>query len=388
MTRAAILLVVLAAGYPPAPHLAAQGRVPRKWLFAGVGVGLGVGITAAYSAGNFGTNIGWCTSPQCVGIVSSVGFGVIGYLIGREVDQHYALRYRAAPPLSLRGHSRALRTRATTLSLDRTLLAAHGDDGVELIAASPSLTYLGQRGHGLRDVTGTALNDANQHLLVGTTTGLYLYALSGEAPGTRVLSGEMAAVAPHGNRLAVATASALRVGTVGADSVVWREDSTTAAERVTALRWQGDDLLWVLTESALWAYAVGADDLMLLGRVDLRGSLRRLAVRDTLAAIAAGAEGVYLVHIGDPAQPREVASWSEPRYVYDVALWRDYVAAAAGPEGLYLLQPTVAGLMPIGLERDAGFVSSLAPTLEALYALDRSGGVIRRLEAPSSSRDR
>jgi len=388
VTRAAILLVVLTVGTAPAPPLGAQNRVPRKWVFAGIGVGLGVGITAAYSAGNFGSNIGWCTSPQCVGIVSSVGFGVIGYLIGREVDQHYALRYRAAPPLSLRGHSRALRTRATTLTLDHALLAAHGDDGVELVSASPSLAYVGQRGHGLRDVTSTAVNDAGQHLLIGTTTGLYLYTLSGEAPGTRVLSGEMAAVAPRGDRLAVATASAVRVGTVGADSVVWREDSTTAAERVSALRWQRDDLLWVLTESALWAYAVGADDLLLLGRVDLRGSLRRLAVRDTLAVIAAGAEGIYLVDIRDPSQPRELARWSEPRYVYDVALWRDYVAAAAGPEGLYLLQPSGTGLLPIGLEREAGFVSSLAPTLEALYALDRSGGVIRRLEAPSTTRDR
>jgi len=327
--RALLLLLAIALVATPAP-VNAQDRLPRKFLFAGIGVGIGLGITAAYSAGNFSKNIGWCTSPECVGIVSSVGFGFVGYLVGREVDQHYALRYRAAPPISLQGNTRALRTRATTLALDRSLLAAHGDDGVELVAALPALAYLGHRGQGLRDVTGTAVDDTRQRLLLGTTTGLYLYTLSGDAPGTRVLSGETAAVAPRGERVAVATATALRIGTVAGDSVSWRADSTTAADRITALRWQRDDLLWVLTESALWAYGVSADDsVTMLGRVDLRGSLRRLAVRDTLAAIAAGSEGVYLVDIRTPAAPREIAQWSEPRYVYDVALWRDALAVAA-----------------------------------------------------------
>ena len=391
MNRAvALTLAVLLAA--PTPDAAAQNRVPRRWIFAGVGAALGLGLTTVYSAGDFNTNIGWCTSAKCVGIVSTTFAAFVGFMVGREIDSHYALRYRAAPPVSLEGRTRSLRTRATSLAVDRDILAAFGDDGVELVTAGPTLDYIGQRAQGLRDVTDAAVDDPGRHLLVGTTTGLYLYALSGDAPGTRVLGGELAAVAPRGDRLAVATATALRVGTVrptttdspdSRDSIDWRPDSVVWADRVTDLRWRDDTLLWVLSESALWAYRVPRDgEIGVAGRVDLAGTLRRLAVADTLAAVAAGAEGVYLLHVGDPAAPRAVAHWSEPRYAYDVALWGDLVAVAAGPEGLYLLEPAPEGLRPLGLERGAGFVSAVAARGGALYAIDRNGGVIRRLELP------
>jgi hypothetical protein len=103
--------------------------------------------------------------------------------------------------------------------------------------------------------------------------------------------------------------------------------------------------------------------------------------------VAAGSEGVYLIHVGDPSAPRTAAHWSEPRFVYDVALWGTYVAAAAGPEGLYLLEPAGAALDPVGLDRDAGFVTSLAAVGGVLYALDRSGGLVRRMELPQRTPD-
>ena len=52
---------------------------------------------------------------------------ITGFMVGREVDNHYAERYRAAPPVSLEARTRSLRTRATTLALDRDLVAAFGD---------------------------------------------------------------------------------------------------------------------------------------------------------------------------------------------------------------------------------------------------------------------
>jgi hypothetical protein len=387
--RRGLLLALALLVAAPAPEAAAQDRVPRKWLFAGFGAALGLGLTAVYTSGEFNTNIGWCTSAKCVGIVSTTFAAFVGFMVGREVDNHYAERYRAAPPVSLAARTRSLRTRATTLTLDRDLVAAFGDDGVELVSAAPTLDYVGHRAAGLRDVTDAAVDGPARHLLVGTTTGLYLYALSGEAPGTRVLAGELAAVAPRGDRVAVATASALRVGTMGPDpagapdSITWRPDSVTWADRVTDLRWRDDTLLWVLSESALWAYRVPRDgEIGITGRADLPGTLRRLAVSDTLAVVAAGAEGVYLLHVGDPAAPRELAHWSEPRYAYDAALWGDVIAVAAGPEGLYLLELGPDGLRPLGLERDAGFVSAVAAAGGALYAIDRNGGVIRHLALP------
>ncbi len=387
--RRGLLLALAILVAAPAPRVAAQDRVPRRWLFAGVGAALGLGLTAVYTSGDFSTNIGWCTSAKCVGIVSTTFAAFVGFMVGREVDNHYAQRYRAAPPVSLDARTRPLRTRATSLAVAHDVVAAFGDDGVELVAATPTLDYVGQRAVGLRDVTDAAVDDPGRHLLVGTTTGLYLYALSGEAPGTRALAGELAAVAPRGDRVAVATATALRVGAIGpdttdaADSISWRPDSVTWADRVTDLRWRDDTLLWVLSESALWAYHVPRDSAIgIAGRVDLAGTLRRLAVADTLAVVAAGAEGVFLLHVGDPTAPREVAHWSAPRYVYDAALWGHLVAVAAGPEGLYLLELAPEGLRPVGLERDAGFVSAVAARGGALYAIDRNSGVIRRLVLP------
>ncbi len=385
MKRATLALLAAATAAAPVT-LDGQGRLPRRVLFTGLGVAVGLGLTAVYSAGEHNRAIGWCTSGECVGILSTTVGGLVGFMIGREADSHYALRYRSAPPLTLAGRTRALRTRATFVTLDRALLAAWGDEGAELVAALPSLEYLGRRGQGLRNVTDAAVDQDRQRLLLSTPTGLYLYGLAGEAPGTRVLGGEVAAIAPLGRRLAVATATALRLGEASGDSVVWRTDSTTAADRVTDLRWQNDTLLWVLTESALWAYRAAPDGpLAVTGRVDLRGSLRRVDLRDTVAAVAAGSEGVYLVHVGNPAAPRVMAHWSEPRFVYDVAVWANLVAAAAGPEGLYLLQQAGGDLAPMGLDRNAGFVSSVAVSGESLYALDRSGGLLRRLDLPHRS---
>src|SRR5207302_10094999 len=96
--------------------------------------------------------------------------------------------------------------------------------------------------------------------------------------------------------------------------------------------------------------------------------------------VAAGAAGVYLVRINDPTLPRVLARWTEPRFVYDVALWGGDIYAAAGPEGLYVLRPHLDHLEAIGLARSVGFVAALAADGDALYALDRTGGVLRRID--------
>lgn len=360
-----------------------QNRFPRRWLFAGVGVAFAATATAVYDAGDHVAGLGWCTSTRCVAISSTV-FGVgVGFLVGREVDERYAMRYRAAPPIELASRSRLLRTRATMLERDHDIVAAFGDDGVELVEATAGLAYRGQRARGLRDITAAGVAAAPERLLVGASTGLYLYSLRGDAAGRRTVAGEIGAVAPRGDRLAVALGGTLRLGTLVADSVVWQADSGAPGDRISDVRWQEDSLVWVLTESALTAYRVDSSGApQLAGRVEMQGTLRRLGLADTLAAVAAGADGVYLVHIGDPAEPREIGHWTAARYVYDAAVWNDLVAVGAGPEGLYLLQPRDGTLAAFGLSREAGFVAALAPAPDALFVLDRTGAVVRRFLPP------
>jgi hypothetical protein len=391
MRRAGWILLAgaIAVPLPVARPAAAQGRIPRQWVYAAGGIAVGLGITALYSGRHYGQSLGWCSTVRCVGIFSTTAGGFVGYLIGYEVESKYRQRYRLAPPIEFTGRTRLLRTRATGFELDRTLVAVLGDEGVEMIGTGTRLEYLGQRARGLRDISDVSLRTDAANMLVGTASGLYLYAVAGRADGLRTLSGEVSAVAARGTRVAVATAAGVRVGAIVGDSVEWRGDSSALGDRVADLRWENDTLLWVLTESGLTAFSIPADSAPVrLGTVEVRGPARRLVI-DTVAravAVAAGAEGVYLVRTSDPAVPRVVAHWNAARYVYDVAFWgggtSPQLFAGAGPEGLYLLQLDGGRLKPVGLVNNVGFVAALAVGPDALYALDRTGGVLRRLEPP------
>lgn len=391
MTRAtlccALALAVPGQGALPSAATAQQRHMPRQWLYAATGTALGLGITLFYSGRNYNKSLGWCSSAKCVGIVTTTTTTLVGYMIGHELEQKYQTRYRLAPPVEMMNRTRILRSRATGLELDGGLVAVMGDDGIELVSAEPRLDYLGQRARGLRDITDVGLRASAASMVVGTGTGLYLYSVSAQGDGQRSLSGEVSAVAARGNRVAVATAGLVRIGIVTGDSVAWRADSNPVPARVADLRWENDTLLWVLTEEALTAYAMPADSgLLRLGSVALRGPARRLAVLPGVIAVAAGAEGAYVVRTADPTALQVEAHWSEPRYVYDVALWRDSDAGpprlfvGAGPEGLYILKHDGLQLQAVGLVSNVGFVAALAAGPDALYALDRTGGVLRRID--------
>jgi hypothetical protein len=375
MRRAVTLVAAVAVLGQPA---AAQSR---RWLLAAGGAAIGLGLTAVYGSGDFNQSLGWCSSVRCVGIFSTVSGSLVGYMIGHDQDERYRLRYRVAPPFEVSDRTRILRTRPTGLELGAGVVAISGDDGVELVSAQPRLDYLGHRARGLRDIQDVSMPADSARFLVGTSTGLYLFAVSGDAAGLRALDGEVSAVAMRGSRVAVTAGGMLRVGTVTGDSVHWRIDTLALSGRVSDARWQDDSTLWLLTERQLASYRVPADSAAtLLASVDLEGPARRLTIRDTLAGVAAGAAGVYLVRLNDPTLPRVLAHWTEPRFVYDVALWDGNIYVAAGPEGLYVLRAGVGRLEAIGLARSVGFVAALAAGTDALYALDRTGGVLRRIE--------
>src|SRR4029077_9380511 len=95
MRRAVTAAAALALLAQP---LAAQSR---RWVLAAGGALLGVGLTAIYGSGSYSRSIGWCSSVRCVGITTTVGGSLIGYLIGHDQDERYRLRYRVAPPLEI-----------------------------------------------------------------------------------------------------------------------------------------------------------------------------------------------------------------------------------------------------------------------------------------------
>jgi hypothetical protein len=201
-------------------------------------------------------------------------------------------------------------------------------------------------------------------------------------PGALAYPGEISALSSDGTLLAVGLGPEFRVMRV-ADSLEARGDALSEDARVVDLAWQGSNRLWVLTEDRLAAYQVGDS-----GSAEPAGDFvfpaigRRLVVDDSLAFVAAGSGGVYVIDIRDPAAPVERANWSGARFAYDVATVGNRVYVAAGPEGLYLLRLGSQGFTPVGLSRNIGFVAAVEMGPSALYLLDRSGLSLRRVPIP------
>lgn len=376
MKRLALLILIVAC--TAAPLDAQDGRIPRKWLIAGVGA-LITGSIATYYAVNYEGNLGGCSEVQCV-VPVSVGLGaLIGFMIGNEMDKLYALRYRSAPPIDLRGRQLMLAVLPNDVRVRDSTVLVTGDEGVELIHAGPRLERLGFRARGLRGIGPVTVPPARNTLLVGSAVGLYAFPLAGDEPGTLAYPGEISALSDDGTHLAIGLGPDVQLTRSG-DSLVAIGDPLPEDARVVDLAWQGPDLLWVLTEERLVAYALEGETLVPRGAVTFPSIGRRLSIHDSLAFVAAGSGGVYALDLRDPDAPARLANWSGARFAYDVDMADGVVYVAAGPEGLYLLRLDGDAFTPLGLSRSAGFAAAVEAGAGAIYVLDRTGGALRRLD--------
>lgn len=383
MRRALTLALALAVAMPNlAPAQSSRGRIPRRWI--GAVVGAAITGTAAWIYSRTGTSTSsHCSSPRCVATVMLVGGAGAGFLIGRQFDQLYAMRYRNAPPMTVRGQSIPLSVVPTDIAARGGIIAAAGEGGVEILAAGERLERGDVRARGLRRVAAAVPDPATNRLLVATGAGLYGFALRGEQlAGGLLRPGDVIAVDVHGDHALVATDRGVDLARLVEDSLVGSAAPRVFPARIADVAWDHErGLAWVLTETALVALAVGDSGLAdSLGAFPLFTAGRRLAIlRDTIA-VAAGEGGVFLLDVSDPRAPRQVAQWSGARFAYDVALGPRAVYLAAGPEGLYVLSPRADGSMTaLGLARNLGFVAALDADGSDLYLIDRSGGLLRRI---------
>ena len=376
-TIAFLLLATLVAR-----PLEAQGRMPRKWVMAGVG-GLVTGIISlAFITGNPNTDIGGCNSKQCV-VPVTVGAGLfLGFLIGSEMDHLYNLRYAHAPPLDLPSSEVPLTLVANDLTVRRRTVLVAGEGGVELIQTNPVLAQLGVRARGLRGIGSVTSDSVTNALLVGTGVGLDRFPLTGDEAGTLAHAGEISAASADSSRVAVGLGTAFQIAALEQDSLRFFGDPIEEGSRVVDVQWGRGDILWVLTEDRLGAYRVDtAGVATLVGADSLPATGRRLAIEDSIALIAAGAGGVFAVSLSDPTAPKTLANWSGARFAYDATIVHGIVYLAAGPEGLYILDLSPTGFSARGLGRDAGFVAAVKSDGKAIYLIDRTGGQLRRITA-------
>lgn len=375
----ALLLVALTASSVSAQNVS-HSRFPRKWLVGTMGALIGGLVSGFYAVGSE-RDIGGCSSDLCVVTVVTMTSGLVGYLIGNEMDHLYRVRYAHAPPLKVSGTSLPLSVLGNDITLSRRRLFVAGEGGVELVDADSTMNRVGLRARGLRGIGPVSSDSASNTLLIGTGVGLYKFQLEGDEPGTLARSGEISAVSGDGSRVALGLGPAFQIGLVE-DTIRMLGEPMSEDTRIVDLAWVGNDLLWVLSEERLVSYRVSAEGtLEALGADTLPATARRLTISDTLALIAAGTGGVYLIAIGDPAAPRTLWNWSGARFAYDAALSRNTVYVAAGPEGLYVLELTPEGFSALGLARQVGFVAAVESDDFAVYVLDRSGGLLRRIPA-------
>ena len=385
------LLVVAAVALLHADLAEAQarrhGRIPRTWLATGIGMAVGGTAAFIYASARNPDLSDTCTSSSCVTTVSIVAGFVSGFLIGRELDQLYKLRYRHAPPLTLRGQSMPLSILPNDISSRGGAITAAGDGGVEVVMAGPRLERGDVRARGLRGVIAALPDPAGNHLFVSTGSGLYGFALSGErVAGSLLVAGEVSAVALRNGNAVLIHDGTIKSARVDGDSLVAVSPPRAFESRATDVAWDPErPVVWVLTETALVALAASDAGLgASVGALPLPGTGRRLAVRGTTIAVAASEGGVLLVDATDPQAPRQTAAWSLSRFAYDVALGGSSVYLAAGPEGLYVLEPRADGsLSPIGLARGLGFISALETEGANLLLLDRTGGLLRSNPFPN-----
>jgi hypothetical protein len=380
MRRFVVIGLALAVVTAPAQG---QGRLPRKWLLAGVGAAVS-GTVALIYANNFEGNIGGCSSVTCV-VPVTVGFGtLVGFMIGNEMDKLHRVRYGHAPPLSLRGMRLPLATVPNDLALYDSAVFVTGAEAVEVIGTGPEMTRLGLKARGLRGIGPVASDPVQNTLLVGTAVGLYRFPLATDDLGTLAYPGDISALSGDGSLLAAGVDGEIRLLRLG-DSLETVADSLPVDARVVDLAWEGTRRLWALTEDALTAVDVdGTTGLTPRGSFTFPTVPRRLTLRDSVAFVAAGSGGVYAVDVRDPDRPVELFNWAGARFVYDVAVLHDRVYLAAGPEGLYVLELQDTGFVPVGLSRNLGFVAAVEAGAGAVYLLDRSGLSLRRVPVPAS----
>ncbi|MHB1095033.1 MAG: hypothetical protein ACYC3F_02560 [Gemmatimonadaceae bacterium] len=380
----AVLLAAqqVAAQQAPAPGAPAEQkasrRIPRRVvmpLVMGAAAALAAG---AYFLGTADDPVGSCTGPSCV-LPFSVGIGgVVGYLMGREMDQAHALRYRRGTPVYAAGQQLTLPGEPQWLSIGARRGAAGGAGGVQLFTTDGAPKPLARRATGIRGVHAVEISATA--VTVAASTGLYEFAAD-SAVGARVRDGDIAAVATIGGRRVVGVGDRVELEpTRGAADSLWRARAAGAPVRaMTADARTG--VLWVATDSALLAYIVAGDSLAQRSSARLRGGARAVRTDGTRVVVAAGERGLWLFDTDGGATARARFIWTGARFAYDALITHERLYVAGGGEGLFVLDARAARGTVLGLARQVGFAVALGEQGDYTYVLDRAAPAVHRIRS-------
>lgn len=355
-------------------------RHTRSTIYAIAGAVLGglAGVLFSKSGGSSGH--GACGIP-CLSIASAAVGGGVGFLIGRQSDRRYALRYRGGiGPIDIRSLAAPLMGAPTAVAVAGGDVAVGGSAGVQMFDSDSGLRPEALRAGGLHGIAHVALAPESGWLVVGSPSGLYLFP-PGRGPGALAREGDVRAVVAAATRAFVALPGELGVVplSLAEDTLVsWR--GTPLVSSASDLAWDpARGLLWAVTDEDLVAFRATGDSLVRVGSTALGGAGLRLALSGDTVAVALGTGGVRLFDTHDPAAPVQLMSWTHARFAYDVSLDADRLFVAAGPEGVFVIDLRAPAPRALGVARGLGFATALASDRGYTYILDRRTNSLRRI---------
>jgi hypothetical protein len=365
----------------------------RRWVLGAAGAV--VGTVPALLGASSGQASDWCGFSNCDALVSGVVAGGLGYLIGRERDERIRQQWRIGPTLkqSHRSHDLPFVPLRVVPTGERGILVV-GDRGVATIDEDLRLAiHPGE----LRGVAGAVFLPDSGPVIVATSAGLIALPLAvfGQVEpnggsldlGRRIhpIAAEALLVVPRNALLAGTTDSIVRMPLdcgepggceLGTGVVVETLDSLVAAaySQSTATVWTLEGRRLIAREPAT---------LQLVSALVLPDAGRFLVVDGTLAAIGSVAEGIFLVNLEDPANPRLVVTLKLEGVHAAAAsvLDRDRLYVAAGQQGLLVFEVIDrASPRRLGVIRGVGSADAVAVVGSTVYIVDRQTRRLRQVE--------
>lgn len=352
-------------------------RKPRRVVLAVVGA------LAGGAAGNFVQRQGETRCRSCyVGGGAIIG-SAVGWIVGRELDESYALRYRGAARLRIPYLEQTLDGDPVALAARDSLVAVATSAGVTILSSTASLRQQGRRASGIRGIAALDLTSRTHAMAVATPTGLFLFPPS-RGPGALVREGTIQAVSAAEDVVFFAIGPRVEWAPLDADSASRWPGLELHAPPVD-LEWDSSrQVLWALTDTLLVALQWGGDGLRIASTTRVDGGGRSLATRGDRLGIAHGSGGVSLLDVSNTGSPRITSTWRGARFVYDVALTDNRLFAGAGPEGVFVIDVSVLPVRTIGLAFDLGFAADLLSRDDYTYILDRRTSSLRRISTPTT----
>jgi hypothetical protein len=354
------------------------GRTPRRAVLAVIGALVGGAGGAFLHREGTGKACRTCY----IGAGAVIG-GAAGLLIGRELDQMHAVRFRGVPRLRIPFVEEALDGDPLALTARDTLLAVATSDGVTILSSTSTLIPRGRRANAIRGITAVELTSRTHAMAVATPTGLYLYPPI-RGPGVLLREGTIQAATASDDHVFFALGPRIEWAELDGDSAkVW--PGLDVGAPVADLEWDARrEIVWALTDSLLLALRWNGDTLRPLSRTRVEVGGRSLSTHGDRIAVALGTSGIAILDSSDPTAVVDIARWSGARFVYDVALTGDRLYAGAGPEGVFVIDASTRPPRTIGLAFDLGFAAALLSRDGYTYILDRRTSSVRRIATPTT----